>query len=74
MKQAGITIIILGALLVLTGLIIIFADKIPFAGKMPGDIRVTGKNSSFYFPVTSCIIISLILTILANIIMRFLNK
>ena len=43
-------------------------------GRLPGDIRMEGENGSFYFPVTSSILASVILTILMNIVSRFLNK
>ena len=43
-------------------------------GRLPGDIRIEGQNGSFYFPVTSSILVSVILTILMNIVSRFLNK
>ena len=43
-------------------------------GRLPGDIRMEGENGSFYFPITSSILVSVILTILMNIISRFLNK
>jgi len=43
-------------------------------GRLPGDIRIEGENGSFYFPVTSSILVSIILTILINIISRFMNK
>jgi len=43
-------------------------------GRLPGDIRMEGENGSFYFPVTTSILISVILTIVLNIISRFLQK
>lgn len=43
-------------------------------GRLPGDIRIEGENGSFYFPVTTSILISVILTIVLNIISRFWNK
>ena len=43
-------------------------------GRLPGDIRIEGENGSFYFPVTSSILISVVLSILLNIISRFLKK
>ena len=43
-------------------------------GRLPGDIRIEGENGSFYFPITSSILVSIILTILINIISRFMNK
>ena len=43
-------------------------------GRLPGDIRIEGENSSFYFPVVSSIVVSVVLTIVINIVMKFLNK
>lgn len=43
-------------------------------GRLPGDIRMEGGNGSFYFPVTTSILISVILTIVLNLISRFWNK
>jgi len=43
-------------------------------GRLPGDIRIEGENGSFYFPITSSILVSLILTIILNIISRLLRK
>jgi len=74
MKSIGITIIIFGGILIVTGLIFFFYDKIPFIGRLPGDIRVKGENSSFYFPITTCIIISIVLSILLNLFVRFFRK
>lgn len=43
-------------------------------GRLPGDIRIEGENSSFYFPVTTSILASVVLTIVLNVVGRFLNK
>ncbi len=43
-------------------------------GRLPGDIRIEGENGSFYFPLTSSILVSIILSVLLNLISRFLNK
>ncbi len=64
-----------GVILFLIGGGIFLASKfgIPF-GRLPGDIRIEGENGSFYFPITSSILVSVILTIILNIISRFLRK
>ena len=49
------------------GLVFLFADKIPFLGRLPGDIYIKREKFSFYFPITTSIIISIILTILFSI-------
>ena len=43
-------------------------------GRLPGDIRIEGENGSFYFPVTTSILVSVVLTIVLNLIARFLKK
>ena len=43
-------------------------------GRLPGDIRIEGENGSFYFPLTTSILVSVVLTILLNVISRFLQK
>lgn len=63
-------IIIAGLILIVVGLAMMFADKISFFGKMPGDICARGKGSSFYFPVVSCVVLSVVLTIILNIFFR----
>ncbi len=64
-----------GIILFLVGGGVYFAAKfgIPL-GRLPGDIRIEGENGSFYFPVTSSILVSVVLSILLNIISRFLKK
>ncbi len=58
----GKIIIFLGLLMVVIGFILMLGSKMPFIGKLPGDIAIERKNYSFYFPVTTCIIISIILS------------
>lgn len=43
-------------------------------GRLPGDIRIEGENGSFYFPLTTLILVSVVLTIVLNLISRFLQK
>jgi len=66
----GKTLILLGAVLVVLGVIFLIAPKIPFLGKLPGDIHLKGKNWSFSFPVVTCIVISIVLTLLLNLFSR----
>ncbi len=64
MPALGKMLIILGAVIILIGLGFIFADKIPYIGRLPGDIYVKRERWSFYFPITTSIIISIVLTII----------
>ncbi len=58
----GKIIIFIGLLLVVIGFIFMLGSKLPYIGKLPGDMAIERKNYSFYFPVTTCIIISIILS------------
>jgi hypothetical protein len=64
-----------GVILFLVGGGVYLATKfgIPL-GRLPGDIRIEGKNGSFYFPVTSSILVSVVLTVVLNVIVRLLRK
>lgn len=67
MPGIGRMLVILGVVLVLVGLGFILADKIPYVGRLPGDIFIKREKFSFYFPLTTSIIISIILTIIFSI-------
>jgi hypothetical protein len=59
----GKILIILGILLIFIGFLVIMKVPIPF-GKLPGDIAIQGQHVQFYFPIVSCIILSIILSLL----------
>jgi len=60
----GKLLIVTGLLIALVGVAISFGPKIPFLGKLPGDLIIKRENFSFYFPLTSCLLISLLLSII----------
>ncbi|HCX73154.1 MAG: DUF2905 domain-containing protein [Geoalkalibacter sp.] len=60
----GKTLIILGLILVAAGLLLHFSGRIPFLGRLPGDIHIEKENFSFYFPLGSCLLFSLVLSLL----------
>ncbi len=64
-----------GIVLFLIGGGIYLAAKVGLPlGRLPGDIHVEGENGSFYFPIASSILVSVVLTVLLNLISRFLQK
>lgn len=67
---AGKMLIVMGIFLVIVGILLNSGLRIPWLGRLPGDISVQRENFSFYFPLTSCIIISIILTLLFNLFRR----
>jgi len=70
MANLGKILIIFGLFLAVVGGFLILFPKTHFFGKLPGDIYIKKGNFSFYFPVVTCIIISLILTIIFSIFFR----
>jgi hypothetical protein len=66
----GRILIVIGIVIAGVGLVLVVAGKIPLLGKLPGDFLFRGKNISFYFPLTTSILISVILTL----ILWFINR
>ena len=66
----GKMLILMGIILVLVGIIMTVGNKIPWIGRLPGDIIIKRENYSLYFPLTSCVIISIILTLLFYLFRR----
>src|SRR5512146_98626 len=63
-QGVGRTLIILGLVLVAAGVLMTLGDRLPIKlGRLPGDIVVRGKNSVFYFPIVTCLIVSAILSL-----------
>jgi hypothetical protein len=60
----GKLLILLGVFVILIGLLLLFGEKIPWIGRLPGDFLIRKKNFTFYFPLTTSILISIILTLL----------
>ena len=66
----GKILLIAGLLIAAVGAVIMIAPKIPWLGRLPGDIHLRGKNWSFHFPIVTSIVISIVLTILYNLFSR----
>ena len=70
-QQTGKYIIAFGVLIILVGLLIyFFHDKLHWIGRLPGDIRVEKENFRFYFPITTMILFSVIITLVINLIRK----
>ena len=67
MGGIGKLLILWGVILILIGLFLTVMPHIPLIGRLPGDIIIRKKNFQFYFPIVTCIIISLVLTFLLNL-------
>lgn len=71
MGEMAKIIIVIGIVLVLTGLAILFFQKVPFLGKLPGDILIQKKNFTFYLPFSTSIVVSIIVSLILCLISKF---
>ena len=60
----GKMLILLGVFIILIGVLLLVGEKIPWIGRLPGDIIIRKKNFTFYFPIVTSILISILLTLL----------
>ena len=70
MGTFGKTLILFGILLVTLGLLFSLGSKVPWLGRLPGDIYIHRENFTFYFPLTTCILLSLIITLVLYLFRR----
>ncbi len=66
----GKTLVIFGALILVVGVCLLFLDKVPFLGRLPGDFRFQWKNVIIHAPLATCLVLSVILTILLNLFLK----
>jgi hypothetical protein len=72
LRELGRLLLIIGVILIGAGALLVFGAKLPFRlGHLPGDIVYRGRNGSFYFPVVTCMIVSLLLTLIFWIVNLF---
>ncbi|HEY4777223.1 MAG TPA: DUF2905 domain-containing protein [Candidatus Acidoferrales bacterium] len=71
-REIGKTLLVIGAVLVGLGVLLLSGAKLPYRiGRLPGDIVIQGRNGSFYFPIVTCIVVSVLFTLLMWILNLF---
>jgi hypothetical protein len=72
LRDLGRTLVVLGIAIAAVGLLLSFSGKLPFRlGQLPGDIIRRGEHSTFYFPITTSILVSVVLSLLLWLISHF---
>jgi len=71
MSHPAWTLIIVGLLIAVIGLVWMLSPSIPWLGRLPGDIVIERENFRFYFPVTTCVMLSLLLTGIVWVVRQF---
>jgi Protein of unknown function (DUF2905) len=70
MGDVGKLLILFGAVLVIVGGLLMLAGSVPWLGRLPGDIFYKGEHLTFYFPVVTCLLISVVLSLLFYLFRR----
>ncbi len=72
LRELGKALLVFGALLVLIGGVLLVGAKLPLRiGRLPGDIVYQGRHTTFYFPIVTCIVLSVALTLLLWLVQLF---
>jgi hypothetical protein len=64
MHDVGRALLVLGVVIALAGLLIMVVGRVPWLGRLPGDIHIQRGNWSFYFPLATSLVVSVLLTLL----------
>ena len=87
MKGVGLLLLAIGLITAAIGLALLLAPRVPWfppppggadsgagGGPLPGDIHWRGRNWSFHFPVATCIVVSIVLTVIVNLVLRLFRR
>lgn len=74
LSALGRLLLIVGGVIMLVGLGLLLAGRIPFLGRLPGDITIQRGNTSFFFPIATCLLLSVALTVLINVALSLLRR
>jgi Protein of unknown function (DUF2905) len=71
MNEIARIFILLGVALIVIGLVVLVIQKLPFAGRLPGDIFIKRDNFTFYFPLATSIVVSILISLILYLINKF---
>jgi len=70
MTEIGKVLMVFGGMLLVVGMLLTLGGKIPWLGRLPGDIVIQRGNFSFYFPLTTCLLLSVLVSLIFAILRR----
>jgi Protein of unknown function (DUF2905) len=73
-SDLGRLLLIAGGAIVLLGLVLLLVGRVPFFGRLPGDISIQRGNTTFYFPIVTCLVLSVVLTVVVNLLLLLLRR
>ena len=72
LRETGKLLLVVGVVMIAAGTLLFFGARLPLRlGRLPGDISYQGKNGSFYFPIVTCIVLSIAFTLILWVINYF---
>ena len=74
MEELGKWFVLFGVLLAIVGGVILLIGKVPWLGRLPGDIIIQRDNLSCFFPLATSILLSIVLTVLLNLVLRIIRR
>jgi hypothetical protein len=74
MSDLGKWLVLIGLSIAVLGGFVWLLGRLPFFGNLPGDIRIQGENFGCFVPLASMLLLSLLLTVIVNIVIRLLNR
>ncbi len=74
LQDIGKVLLLLGGTIFLLGLVLTLGGRLPWLGRLPGDIRIEREGFNCFIPIVTSILLSLLLTVLLNIAIRLLNR
>ena len=70
LDDIGRTLLVVGVLIAVAGVLMLLAGQLPWLGRLPGDVSIERGNFRFYAPLATCILLSLIVTLVLNLLAR----
>jgi Protein of unknown function (DUF2905) len=68
LAQFGRVVVLIGAVILGFGVLLVLADRVPFIGRLPGDIRIGGDGWTIYAPLATSIVLSVLLTVILSLV------
>lgn len=74
LSDLGRALLLVSGAIVVLGLLLLVAGRIPLLGRLPGDINIRRGNTSLYFPIVTCVVLSVALTVMLNLALWLLRR
>ena len=73
-SDLGRLLLLIGGAIVVLGVILVIVGRVPFLGRLPGDISIRRGNTSFFFPIVTCLVLSVALTVVVNLLLLLFRR